>query len=136
MVPRDSKSDFPLVDSILNLLGLYFQVRDDYANLCMEDYAENKSFAEDLTEGKFSFPIVHAITKNPNDRKIMNILRQRTTDIEVKKYCVSLLKDTGSFKYTLDKLEELDSKVRGEVAKLGGNDHLIALMDELKNWKK
>ena len=102
----------------------------------MEDYAENKSFAEDLTEGKFSYPIVHAITKNPNDRKIMNILRQRTTDIEVKKYCVSLLKDTGSFKYTLDKLEELDSKVRGEVEKLGGNDHLIALMDELKNWKK
>ena len=27
----------------------------------MEDYATNKSFAEDLTEGKFSFPIVHAI---------------------------------------------------------------------------
>ena len=38
-----------------------FKVRDDYANLCMEDYATNKSFAEDLTEGKFSFPIVHAI---------------------------------------------------------------------------
>ena len=44
------------------LLGLYFQVRDDYANLCMEDMHDNKSFAEDLTEGKFSFPIVHAIT--------------------------------------------------------------------------
>ena len=47
---------------LTSLLGLYFQVRDDYANLCMEDYATNKSFAEDLTEGKFSFPIVHAIT--------------------------------------------------------------------------
>ena len=66
----------------------------------------------------------------------MNILRQRTTDIEVKKYCVTLLKETGSFKYTLDKLEELDTKVRSEVAKLGGNVHLIALMDDLKNWKK
>ena len=66
----------------------------------------------------------------------MNILRQRTTDIEVKKYCVSLLEKTGSFKYTLDVLEELDSKVRNEVAKLGGNDELIRLMDELKNWKK
>ena len=66
----------------------------------------------------------------------MNILRQRTTDIEVKKYCVSLLEKTGSFKYTLDVLEELDSKVRTEVAKLGGNKNLIDLMDELKNWKK
>ena len=47
---------------LTSLLGLYFQVRDDYANLCMEDMHDNKSFAEDLTEGKFSFPIVHAIT--------------------------------------------------------------------------
>ena len=66
----------------------------------------------------------------------MNILRQRTTDIEVKKYCVSLLEKTGSFKYTLDVLEELDSKVRKEVENLGGNVDLIDLMNELKNWKK
>ena len=37
------------------------QVRDDYANLRLEEYANNKSFAEDLTEGKFNFPIIHAI---------------------------------------------------------------------------
>ncbi len=38
-----------------------YQVRDDYANLCLEEYANNKSFAEDLTEGKYSFPIIYAI---------------------------------------------------------------------------
>ena len=48
-------------EELTSLLGLYFQIRDDYANLCLEEYAVNKSFAEDLTEGKFSFPIVHAI---------------------------------------------------------------------------
>ena len=46
---------------LTSLLGLYFQIRDDYANLCLEEYTNNKSFAEDLTEGKFSFPILHAI---------------------------------------------------------------------------
>ena len=34
------------------LLGLYFQIRDDYANLRLPSYAVNKSFAEDLTEGQ------------------------------------------------------------------------------------
>ena len=102
----------------------------------MEDYAANKSFAEDLTEGKFSFPIVHAIRSHPKDNQIMNIIRQRTNDLEVKKYCVSLLDKFGSFKYTLQILDELDLKVRQEIAKLGGNVHLIALMDELKNWQK
>lgn len=121
---------------LTSLLGLYFQVRDDYANLCMEDYASNKSFAEDLTEGKFSFPIVHAIRQHPEDTQIMNILRQRTTDIEVKKYCVSLLEKSGSFAYTLRTLEDLDQKVREQVEKLGGNVNLMALMDELKNWQQ
>ena len=51
-------SNFP---ALMNLFGLYFQIRDDFANLCLQEYIENKSFAEDLTEGKFSFPIVHAI---------------------------------------------------------------------------
>ena len=46
---------------LIFILGLYFQIRDDYANLCLEDYSVNKSFAEDLTEGKLSFPIIHAI---------------------------------------------------------------------------
>ena len=65
----------------------------------------------------------------------MKILRQRTTDLELKKYCVSLLEKYGSFAYTLQTLEELDQKVRQEVEKLGGNVHLIKLMDDLKNWK-
>nr|XP_031297236.1 geranylgeranyl pyrophosphate synthase-like [Camelus dromedarius] len=39
---------------LLNTLGLFFQIRDDYANLHSKEYSENKSFCEDLTEGKRS----------------------------------------------------------------------------------
>ena len=72
---------------------------------------------------------------NPHDNKIMNIIRQRTTDVEVKKYCISLLQKYGSFKYTLDVLDRLDHLVREEVNKLGGNELLVGLMDELKNYQ-
>ena len=72
---------------------------------------------------------------HPEDTQIKHILRQRTTDLELKKYCVSLLDKYGSFAYSRQRLEELDQKVREEVAKLGGNAHLIKLMDDLKNWK-
>ena len=65
----------------------------------------------------------------------MNILRQRTTDLELKNYCVKLLENYGSFEYTRKVLEGLDQKVRQEVEKLGGNVHLVKLMDDLKNWK-
>merc|ERR1711871_97913 len=53
-----NKSDLiPLV----NQLALYYQILDDYLNLNSEKYHQNKSFCEDLTEGKFSFPIIHCI---------------------------------------------------------------------------
>ena len=45
-----SKDNFVKL-SFFRLLGLYFQIRDDYANLRLASYAFNKSFAEDLTEG-------------------------------------------------------------------------------------
>lgn len=64
----DNKKDFARLTAIL---GLYFQIRDDYCNLAMKEYAENKSFCEDLTEGKFSFPIIHAIQNEKQDRQVL-----------------------------------------------------------------
>jgi geranylgeranyl diphosphate synthase type 3 len=54
----------------------------------------------------------------------------------LKKYCVTLLEKFGSLSYTRHILEELDAEIRAEVAKLGGNPLLEALLDELLNWKK
>jgi|FrelakmetLWP11LW_1041352.scaffolds.fasta_scaffold55657_1 hypothetical protein len=31
-------------------------------------------------------------------------------------------------------MEDLDSKIRVEIEKLGGNELLVAVLDELKNW--
>lgn len=128
----DCKEDFT---PLAGILGLYFQIRDDYCNLFLQEYSENKSFCEDLSEGKFSFPILHAIQNHPEGRQIMSILRQRTKDVEVKRYCISLLEKFGSFAYTRTVLEELDKKARAEVDRLGGNPLLIKVLDELINWK-
>lgn len=62
---------FIFYSKLSNLLGLYFQIRDDYCNLSLKEYSENKSFCEDLTEGKFSFPIIHAITIQKEDRQVL-----------------------------------------------------------------
>ena len=60
-------------------------------NLQSEEYANNKSFCEDLTEGKFSFPIIHAIRHNPSDRRLINILKQRTDKDSIKMYAVQYM---------------------------------------------
>ena len=63
------------------------------------------------------------------------ILRQRTCDVELKKYCLTLLEKFGSLSYTRRTLEELDAEARAEVAKLGGSPPLEDALDELLDWK-
>jgi len=117
---------------LLDALGLYFQIRDDYANLYSKEYEANKSYCEDLTEGKFSFPIIHAIRTHPHDTQVLSILRQRTEDVDVKRYCVKHMRQLGSEEYTRGVLVQLEARVVEEIAKLGDNPHLTHLVAELR----
>ncbi len=127
---ENQETDFtPLV----NNLGMYFQIRDDLINLSDEEYFKSKSFCEDLTEGKFSFPIIHCIqSADKNDTRLMSILKKRTEDIDVKRYAQSLMREAGSLRYTRDKCLQLKDEILEQIDGLGGNEplkKLILLLD-------
>ncbi|XP_043111968.1 geranylgeranyl pyrophosphate synthase [Puntigrus tetrazona] len=121
---------------LLDTLGLFFQIRDDYANLSSTEYSENKSFCEDLTEGKFSFPTIHAIWSRPESTQVQNILRQRTENVDIKRYCVDYLEKVGSFAYTRKTLLDLEAEAYRLIAELGGNPELEALVQHLSRMYK
>jgi len=117
---------------LVNLIGVFFQIRDDLMNLQSKEYTSNKGFAEDLTEGKFSFPVVHGIRANTSNRQIMNVLQKRPTTPTLKVHTISYLRDqTKSFEYTLSVLQSLETQTRGEIGRLGGNLALEKLLDLL-----
>lgn len=121
---------------LVNLLGLLFQIRDDYLNLQSTPFSDTKGFCEDLTEGKFSFPLLHAIRTAAPDRTIVHILRQRTQQVEPKKYVIDYLsRITHSFDYTRTVLAALEAQAHAEVARIatlwGPNPALKAVLDAL-----
>ncbi|KAL4079095.1 farnesyltranstransferase [Scleroderma citrinum] len=145
---------------LVNLFGIYFQIRDDYMNLqstevCLRpccyhlsahipflrsrsqphfrtQYSNNKGFAEDLTEGKFSFPIVHGVRADAKNRVVLNVLQKRPTTPTLKQYTIDHLRfATGSFDYTLKVMTELEQQVRQEIVRLGGNSRLEAILKGL-----
>jgi len=122
-------SDFvPLV----NNLGLYFQIRDDLINLADEEYMKSKSFCEDLTEGKFSYPIIHCIQQgDPAATQLLSILKQRTDDVDVKRYAQRLMDEAGSLLYTRKKCSELKGEIVQQIKDLGGNSPLLKLIEML-----
>ncbi|KAI3631059.1 hypothetical protein MIR68_010549 [Amoeboaphelidium protococcarum] len=124
----DKDIDFvPLV----NLLGELYQIRDDYINLVNKDYHKNKSFCEDLSEGKFSFPIIHSISQTPNDSKLLNILKSKPQQVEVKEYAVSLMEQTGTFEYTRQYIHNIAQQSIKAINELGGNQILQQIVQYL-----
>ncbi|EPS96604.1 hypothetical protein FOMPIDRAFT_1053101 [Fomitopsis schrenkii] len=117
---------------LVELFGVYYQIRDDYMNLQSPTYADNKGFAEDLTEGKFSFPIVHAVRADTSNRQVLNVLQKRPTTPTLKRHAVNYLQNhTKSFDYTVKVLRSLGTQIRAELSRLGGNTGLERIMDSL-----
>ena len=108
---------------LANLTGLIFQIRDDYMNLASDEYSQNKGEYEDLTEGKFSFPIIHSIRSDPTNLQLINILKQKTTDIHVKRWAVSYMEGTRSFEYTRSVLAVLIERARKTAEAIVANDN-------------
>jgi len=97
---------------LVNIVGLIFQILDDYQNLWSKQYTANKGMCEDLTEGKFSFPVIHSIRSNPSNMQLLNILKQKTENEEIKRYAVAYMESTGSFEYTRKVLVVLIERAR------------------------
>nr|POE80829.1 geranylgeranyl pyrophosphate synthase [Quercus suber] len=105
---------------LVNTIGLLFQILDDYLNLSSEVYTTNKGLCEDLTEGKFSFPIIHAIRSEPQNLVLINILKQKPRDDDVKRYAVAYMERCGSFAYTRRILRGLLKKAQNLVEEVDG----------------
>lgn len=103
---------------LVNTIGLLFQVLDDYLNLNNKTYTERKGLAEDLTEGKFSFPVIHAVRADTENMTLLNILRQKTADDEVKRWAVGYMDRMGSFRYCREVMEALRRRAEEKVSEV------------------
>lgn len=128
----------PAIDCVplVNLVGLIYQIRDDYLNLASREYTHNKGMCEDLTEGKFSFPVIHSVRADPANMHLINILKQKTSDVQIKRYALSYMESTGSFAYTRAVVATLVCRARAAAAALGAPPEklagILAILDKME----
>jgi geranylgeranyl pyrophosphate synthase len=125
MAEHQTSSSLPALDQLSILFGRFFQIRDDYMNLCSGAYTEQKGAYEDLDEGKFSYPIVHCIAHDEGFRKFINgVFRQQRSSIttglvplapEIKEFVVEYLRTSGTFDHCRRYLDQLEAEVVAEV---------------------
>ncbi|RAQ50439.1 geranylgeranyl pyrophosphate synthase [Aspergillus flavus] len=102
---------------LITLLGRYYQIRDDYQNLASDEYTAKKGFCDDLSEGKFSFPLIHLLEHSHNASTLHKMIfgRQPVDEGEIsdetKSYIISQMKEVGSLDYTQHVLKSLFSSI-------------------------
>jgi Geranylgeranyl pyrophosphate synthase len=158
------KPDVKVLIRFMSLLGRLFQIRDDYMNLTSSDvsqcisldlfpanmqqkqkYTKQKGFCEDLDEGKFSLPLIHALGRcrekpdgTMRTNLICNLLSQRHSDgrlsKEQKNLILEQMRAGGSLEYTRRALHalQMELKILGKRMGLFENRQLGALLDKLK----
>ena len=83
-----------------------------------------------MTEGKFSFPLVHAIHILQN-QEVSDILKQRPKDLETKRRCVKILKEIGTQKYCQHVIDEMGKVLKEKIKEFGGNPIFYLAVDVL-----
>ncbi|KAL4949643.1 isoprenoid synthase domain-containing protein [Aspergillus filifer] len=125
---------------LFTLVGRYYQIRDDYMNLQSDEYAAKKGFCEDLSEGKFSFPLIHLLQNVSYPDHIRGILFNRDDkadlSMEAKRFVLDQMKETGSLTYTMETLDKLFDAMLKTLdnieATLGSNNKLRIFLLWLK----
>jgi geranylgeranyl pyrophosphate synthase len=110
------------IETLVSLVGSQFQIRDDYQNLQSTEYADQKGFCEDLDEGKFSFPLIHALSCNGREGRLRELLRQRQASeglSNANKVLILIeLEEAGSLRYTKGVLQRIQEQVSGRLERL------------------
>lgn len=94
---------------------------------------EAKGYCEDLTEGKFSFPIIHAIRSSISaNNDVLNILRLHTTDAKLKAHAVWYMRTQSKSKdYTASVVRDLYHEARKLMEAMSSeNDLLNKIIDD------
>ncbi|EGV65441.1 geranylgeranyl pyrophosphate synthetase [Yamadazyma tenuis] len=100
--------------ALTSLIGIIYQLRDDYFNLTSDKYSHMKGVVgEDLIEGKFSFPILHSLRfsmTSPLYELLYNRSVEKRKSSESHHLIAESIKfmtnESNSLEYTNNKLKE------------------------------
>lgn len=138
----DDSIDVAKLVPFANLLGIIYQIRDDYMNLVDDRYHRMKGVAcEDLIEGKLSLPILFALKEAPHHSPIHCFLfdllaRERLENwIRLEEAVRYLTEKTLAMKQTYDLLHQYTDKAVAFLQEQGAtrDDLLLQVVAHLAN---
>lgn len=122
--------------------GLAFQIQDDLLNLVGKAESTQKGFRDDITEGKRTLVVVHALqTLEGRERdRLIDILSSHAKEPELLEEAVALMNAAGSIDYARNYAENLTSIAKNRLVDMidpsPARDLLISMADWFVNRLK
>lgn len=113
--------------------GLAFQIQDDLLNLVGGEESTKKDFRNDLTEGKRTLVVVHALQSSPQRDRLIEILSSKEKDPAVLAEAVEIMEASGSVDYARAYAENLTSIAKNRLIDMvepsPSRDLLVSMAD-------
>ncbi|MFD0702916.1 polyprenyl synthetase [Slackia equolifaciens] len=120
--------------------GLAFQIQDDLLNIEGDPETVGKDFCSDITEGKRTLMVVHALQNSSQRDRLIEILSSKTTDLATLAEAVSIMRESGSVEYARNYAENLTSIAKNRLVDMldesPARDLLISMADYFVNRLK
>ena len=122
--------------------GLAFQIQDDLLNLVGSAESTQKGFRDDITEGKRTLVVVHALQNSASEKRgrLVSILSSKEKDLAVLAEAVALMEESGSIEYARTYAENLTSIAKNRLMDMippsESRDLLVSMADFFVNRLK
>ncbi len=132
-------SNYDYTDSIMSYgknMGIAFQLYDDILGIFGDENKTGKSSKSDVNEGKKTLLIIKAYNESDaNGKKFIEkcIKSGNVNDSDFIKL-KNIIRETGSYDYSISKIEEYTKKARDELKRVKGNQDALNMIDYLSNY--
>ena len=114
--------------------GIAFQLQDDLLNLVGDAEAQGKDFRSDITEGKRTLMVVHALQNSPKRERLIEILSSKEKDSAVLAEAVDIMVESGSIEYARTYAENLTSIAKNRLVDLVEPSDSLKLLISMADW--
>lgn len=116
--------------------GLAFQIQDDLLNLIGTEESTKKDFRNDITEGKRTLVVVHALQnlEGADRDRLIEILSSKERDPEVLAEAVELMERAGSIEYARSYAENLTSIAKNRLNEMVAPSQARDLLISMADW--
>lgn len=112
--------------------GLAFQIQDDLINLIGSD--QSKDYRSDITEGKRTLVVVHALQHSAQRDRLIEILSSKEKDPEVLAEAVEIMKESGSIEYARQYAADLTAKAKASLVDAVPESQWLDLLISMADW--